>query len=371
MTELISGGWLKGELDRAAAKTEKNMERFGEDFPSACAAGGKYRIKKNDDWTNGFWTGMLWLSYLHTGKEKFKELALKNVDSFDRRLKEHFILDHHDIGFLYSLSVGAGLRITGEAYMKDILVRAADVLAARFQEKGGFIQAWGRLGDEKEYRLIIDSLLNLPLLYEASALTGDEAYAGIAERHYGNVIENIVRPDGSTYHTFYFRKATGAPERGATHQGFSDSSCWARGQAWAILGMPLHARLSGRAFTEREREIYGRVLGYFDSRLPKSGMPYWDLVFGDKDGQPWDSSALAIAACGMMEMGNEARAEEMARTLKELASSEAEPESEGILLHGVYAYGEGKGVDEPDLWGDYFYMEALYRLAHPDWKPFW
>ena len=303
--------WMAGELDRICGVLKRNMERYGTDFPSACATGGKYRIKKNDDWTNGFWTGMLWMAYLHTGDEVFKTLALKNTDSFRQRLDDHFVLDHHDIGFLYSPSVVAAYRVTGDEGQRDLAVRAADVLAARFQEKGGFIQAWGRSGDPKEYRLIIDS-----------------------------------------------------------HQGYSDNSCWARGQAWAIYGMPLHVRVSGRAFTPEEQERHDRVVRYFLEHLPANGMPYWDLVFKEGDGQPWDSSALAVAACGMLEMGDREKAEEMLKTCRDFASSEAEPDSEGLLLHGVYAYGENKGVDEPNLWGDYFYMEGLLRLANPDWIPF-
>ncbi len=100
-------------------------------------------------------------------------------------------------------------------------------------------------------------------------------------------------------------------------------------------------------------------------------MPYWDLIFTDGSDEPRDSSALAVAACGMLEMGEEERALEMIEVMERLASSKEEPESEGMLLHGVYAYAEGKGVDEPNLWGDYFYMEALYRLFDPEWKPFW
>lgn len=359
------------EMDRCVAVLARNMERFGEDFPSACATNGAYRIKKNDDWTNGFWTGMLWLAWLHTGDQKFYHLALKNIDSFEKRLDDHFILDHHDIGFLYSLSVGAGWKLTGDERMKFLLVRAADVLAARYQEKGGFIQAWGTPGEEKEYRLIIDSLLNLPLLYLAFDLTGEKRYQEIAETHYSRVIKHIVRDDFSTYHTFYFDLKTGEPRCGATHQGFSDSSCWARGQAWAILGMPLHRRLSGRDFSEAEAALYQNIVRYFESHLPEDGMPYWDLIFTDGSDQPRDSSALAIAACGMLEMGETARAEEMVAVLENLASSAEDVDSEGMLLHGVYAYAEGKGVDEPNLWGDYFYMEALYRLLHPEWVPFW
>ena len=361
--------WVKKELDRCCAVLSKNMERFGENFPSACASDGKYRIKQNDDWTNGFWTGMQWLAYLYTGEEKYKALASANIESFQKRLDEHFILDHHDIGFLYSLSAVAGYQILKDESLRLMILRAADVLAGRFQEKGGFIQAWGKMGAEKEYRLIIDSLLNLPLLYKAAEISGNGRYAQIAETHYERVIHNIVREDFSTYHTFYFDPETGKPDHGATHQGFSDQSCWARGQAWAILGMPLHKRLSGRAFTEEEALLYENIVRYFEEHLPQDKMPYWDLIFNDGSKQPRDSSALAVAACGMLEMGRAQRAKEMLKVLKEKASSEGEPENEGILLHGVYAYAENKGVDEPNLWGDYFYMEALYRLWNQDWKP--
>lgn len=363
--------WVKEELDRCCEVLSRNMERFGENFPSACATDGKYRIKKNDDWTNGFWTGMQWLAYQYTGEEKYRQLACKNLESFAKRLEDHFILDHHDIGFLYSLSVVAGYQILQREELKPVILKAADVLAARFQEKGGFIQAWGKMGADKEYRLIIDSLLNLPLLYKAGELSGKASYVQIAETHYDRVLHNIVREDFSTYHTFYFNPETGEPDHGATHQGFSDQSCWARGQAWAILGMPLHRRLSGREFTDEEKTLYENIVRYFEEHLPKDGIPYWDLIFGEGSEQPKDSSALAIAACGMLEMGRAERAKEMLKVLKEGASSQGNPEQEGILLHGVYAYAENKGVDEPNLWGDYFYMEALYRLWNPDWEPFW
>ena len=122
---------------------------------------------------------------------------------------------------------------------------------------------------------------------------------------------------------------------------------------------------------EEERTLYENVTAYFEDHLPSNGMPYWDLIFTDGSDQPRDSSALAAAACGMLEYGNKARGLEMLRTLKDLASTEHEADLEGLLLHGVYAYMEGKGVDEPDLWGDYFYMEALCRVCDPEWQPYW
>lgn len=118
------------------------------------------------------------------------------------------------------------------------MLAAAEVLSARFQENGSFIQAWGHYGDPKEYRLIIDSLMNLPLLFEATKLSGNRVYEEIASRHYHTLMKTVIKSDATTYHTYYFDPETGKPKHGATHQGHSDTSIWARGQSWAILGFP-------------------------------------------------------------------------------------------------------------------------------------
>ena len=373
-SRLVNEELVQGELDWICEKLETNMKRFQENFPSACSEQGRYRIKGNDDWTNGFWTGMLWMAYLHTGENQFKELALANVESFQNRLRDHFVLDHHDIGFLYSPSAVAGYRITKDEKIGKLILKAADCLAGRFQKKGGFIQAWGALDCEREYRLIIDSLLNLPLLYEAYDMTGNLYYKEIGDTHYDRVLHNIVRPDYSTYHTFYFDPATGLPSHGATHQGFRDDSCWARGQAWAVLGIPLHVR---KAEDMGERECYSKIVDYFLSHLPNEGIPYWDLIFTDHDNQPYDSSALAIAACGLMEAEGAGYYEQAGALAKGMTAvlagncTSRNENAEGILLHGVYAFGEGKGIDQANLWGDYYYMEALMRLKKPGWETFW
>lgn len=113
-------------------------------------------------------------------------------------------------------------------------------------------------------------------------------------------------------------------------------------------------------------------------------MAYWDLVFGDGDGsgQPRDSSAAAIAACGLIELaGLVQEADESAaflatarRIVDSLATSYAGGEGEGsnaLLLHGVYDWQTSNGVDEGNLWGDYFYLEALARLRRPELVPSW
>lgn len=367
--------WLKQELDWCCQKLKLEMQRFGNQFPSACAENGQFRIKKNDDWTNGFWTGMLWLAYEYTQEQSFKQLAEKNLESFQQRLADHFVLEHHDIGFLYSLSAYAGYRLTEKESYKEMTIQAADVLLARYQEKGGFIQAWGSLTDKKEYRLIIDSLLNLPLLHQAFSLTKNEKYQQVAEQHFQQVTNTIIREDFSTYHTYYFDIATGKPAFGATHQGFSDQSTWARGQAWAVLGIPI---AKANQQTLSEELPYQKITQYFLEKLPEDFVPYWDLSFTEKDQQSKDSSAASIFCCGLLEAEKEQlypQANQLAKGLVyQLGSKYTTKElkdSEGLLAHGVYAYAEGKGIDQPNLWGDYFYMEALYRSYREDWQSYW
>ncbi|MFB9769258.1 glycoside hydrolase family 88 protein [Lactiplantibacillus modestisalitolerans] len=362
--------WVDDRLRTAIEKVRAQIPRFDGQFPSACTTAMRYRIKANDDWTNGFWTAMMWMSYEVTGEKIFKTQAEAQLASFQRRLDDHFVLDHHDIGFLYSLSAVAGYRVTGD-YQRMVL-QAADVLLNRYQPKGQFIQAWGVKGAADEYRLIIDSLLNLPLLFEATKLSGDAKYAEVGQKHYHQVLSHIVRPDYSTYHTFYYDPQTGAPLKGATAQGYSDDSCWARGQAWILLGMPLYKRF----FEETdERALYQHLVGYYLDRTPADLIPYWDLIFDDQSDQPKDSSAAAIVACGALEAqqrGYWDDGQAVARgLLKALDPYRTEPGQEGLLQHGVYAYSIGKGVDEANLWGDYFYMEALMRLARPSWQTYW
>ncbi|MEK5379235.1 glycoside hydrolase family 88 protein [Niallia sp. FSL W8-0635] len=372
---LLTKKEIEKELDWICQKLKTNLERYQDKFPSAEATNGKYRLKNNDDWTNGFWTGMLWMAYEYTQDETFKKAALDQVKSFERRLKENVVLEHHDLGFLYSLSVGAGYRITKNEEFIPILKGAADKLLERYQSKGGFLQAWGSLNNEEEYRLIIDSLINLPLLFDVWRLTSDGKYYEKAENHYHQVLNHIFREDYSTYHTYYFNPVNGEPLRGATHQGYRDDSCWARGQAWAVLGLPLN---NYYAPSLRNEIVYQKAVNYFLSNLPKDIVPYWDFAFTKEDGQIRDSSALAIVACGLLSAKKvnlypnaDKLAAGMVKALSKSYTSKDEEETEGLLLHGVYAYQEGKGVDEPNLWGDYFYMEALFRLLRPTWETYW
>lgn len=371
----VSNEWLQEQITFCVERIRHTMQRYKDDFPSACTTGGRYRIKGNDDWTNGFWTGMLWLAYEATNDDIFYQQALRNCQSFQERLDQHYILDHHDIGFLYSLSAGAGYQITHEENYKKQVIQAADKLVARYHSKGSFIQAWGSYGEKKEYRLIIDSLINLPLLFRASQLSDNPVYREIAEKHYDTVLNTVIKEDGTTYHTYYFDPDTGGKLYGATHQGHSDESIWARGQSWAVLGIPLdQSYLPERPYPS----IYPQIVDVFLTHLPQDLIPYWDFDFDDQQPSAKDSSAAAITACGLLEAAKVQAYPEAAALargfiyqLGEQYTARDETKEEGLLLHGVYAYSEGKGIDESNLWGDYFYFESLMRIANPEWNRYW
>ena len=382
--EYEAAGFLTREevtaaMDRVADQVRCNMEYFGTRFPSSATRNQTYGVLDNLEWTDGFWTGLLWLCYEYTGDDAFKNLALKNVDSFLNRVEKRIELDHHDLGFLYSLSCVAGYKLTGSAEGRKAGLLAADKLMERFQEKGGFIQAWGELGARDNYRLIIDCLLNIPLLHWAFLETGKPVYRNAAMRHYEAACNNVIRDDASAYHTFYFDPETGEPLKGVTRQGYSDDSAWARGQAWGIYGIPLNYRYvkDDSAFN-----LFKGMTNYFLNRLPEDEVCYWDLIFTDGSNQSRDSSAAAIGVCGIHEMlkylpevesDKNTYRHAMHCILRSLMERYTAPEikpGNPVLLHGVYSWHSGKGVDEGNIWGDYYYMEALMRF-YKDWNLYW
>lgn len=378
-TKLLTRAEVKNAIDLVIKQIDANMEYFKEKFPSSATKNNQYGIIENIEWTDGFWTGLLWLAYEYTGDEKYRELADKNVESFKNRVEKDIELDHHDLGFLYSLATVSGYKLTGSEDAREASIKAANKLISRYQEKGEFIQAWGELGSKDHYRFIIDCLLNIPLLYWASDETGDAKYRNIANKHFVTSCNNVIRDDASAFHTFYMDNETGKPLRGVTRQGYSDDSAWARGQAWGVYGIPLNYR-----YTRNEScfNLYEGMTNYFLNRLPKDNVCYWDLIFNDGDDHSKDSSAAAIAVCGMHEMNKylpevdenkEVYKYAMHNILRSLMENYMNPEIEPgkpVLLHGVYSWHSGKGVDEGNIWGDYFFLEALIRF-YKDWNLYW
>lgn len=370
-------------LDVAVAQVCRNLPTFTYRAQNHSSVDNVYPAVENDQWTAGFWPGQIWLAYEHSGDKTFRYAAQIQVQSFLHRIENRIETDHHDMGFLYSPSCIAAWKLVGDEDGRQAALLAADQLMERYQPVGQFIQAWGRKGNANEYRYIIDCLLNLPLLYWASEQTGREDYREVALAHARTTLAHSVRPDDSTYHTFYMDPESGAPVRGVTKQGYSDESFWARGQAWGIAGMAFSYRYER---LPAYRDAFERLLKFYLDRLPNDLVPYWDLVFSGKDGEPRDSSAAAIVACGLLEMADletPEKAEEyrklarrIVKSLVDIYSVKDPAISNGQLLHGTYSKKtphntcRGEGVDECVAWGDYYYMEALIRLSRR-WSSYW
>ena len=379
----ITGEEIKNALNAASRQVIGNLEQFTSRFPKAYSQNGFYEAVDNVDWTPGFWTGEIWLAYEFTWNPACRQAGQVQMESFLKRIQNKIDVETHDLGFLYSPSCVAGYKLTGSQVGREAALMAAKELICRFHKKGEFIQAWGPLGAKDNYRLIIDCLLNLPLLYWASEESGEEIYRTVAQKHIKTALANVIRPDFSTWHTFFFDPETGKPDHGATCQGYRDGSAWARGQAWGIYGTAI-----GFRYTKEPAylPVFRGVTDYFLRHLPEDLVPYWDLEFGDGDPEPRDSSSASIAACGMLEMAKYLEepeagyyrkiARKIMKSLVDRYRVKDEKESNGLVLHSTYSnhspYNTCNhyGVDECNLWGDYFYMEALTRRLK-DWNLYW
>ncbi|WP_435171480.1 glycoside hydrolase family 88 protein [Paenibacillus glycanilyticus] len=364
--------WKKA-IEDTLRVTRANIERFGSKFPHVSEnSSGQYVLIENEGWTEGFWPGILWLSYEYSGDRAYREAAVQTVNSLGKRLENNLSLDHHDIGFLYSLSAKAQWILEKDEAAKQITIDAAKVLMKRWRENMNILQAWGPKDDPVNGgRIIIDCMMNLPLLHWAYVQTGDKSFREAAEQHTEMSRRFLVRGDDSSYHTFWFNPETGDSNRGGTHQGFKDGSTWTRGQAWGIYGFALAYRYLRKP---EYLETAKRLANYFADRIPEDGVVYWDFDAPQVRETMRDSSASAIAASGMLEIcgflsDNDPAYKKLMqavnRSMEGLVShysTNGEKEAEGFLNRGSYSVRTNTSPDDYTIWGDYFYLEALMRL---------
>lgn len=359
-------------IEDAVEKTRRNIGRFEMKFPHITAE-KRYEWGESNDWIEGFYTGMIWLCYEYTKDPLFKETATLHLEDYRQRLFEKRSLDHHDIGFLYLPSALASWIVDQNEGGKQLVMQAADHLMLRWREEGQYIQAWGAKGDQKNGgRIIIDCMMNIPLLYWAYDQTGEQRYLHTAVTHADKSMRYLMRGDDSSYHTFYFNPSDGTPIGGGTHQGYHDGSTWTRGQAWAIYGFALSYRYTRNPVY---LETALRAAKYFIKHLPDDFVAYWDFDAPIEGNTPRDSSASAIAACGILEIiehleegdgDREVLSVAVKRSMTSLVQNYAsigESEEEGLIKHGSYHVRGGAGPDDYMIWGDYFYLEALLRMT--------
>ena len=277
----------------------------------------------------------------------------------------------HDMGFMMMPSVGHAYRLTGNEKYKEALLSAADSLAVLYNPRVGTILSWpGMVRKENwPHNTIIDNMMNLELLFWAARHGGSRHLYDVAYQHARTTMEYHFRPDHSCYHVAVYDTIDGHFIKGVTHQGLSDESMWARGQAWAIYGFTM----SYRETQERDfLEVACKSADTFLSRLPADMIPYWD--FDDASTHPFppkDASAAAVTASALLELSQYAGADrgkeyyvKAIDLLKRLSSSDYQARSAcpAFLLHSVGHKPRGTEVNSSISYADYYYLEALLRL---------
>lgn len=321
------------------------------------------------NWTSSFFTGMSLLAWQHTEEEHFLSETLRLQSFYQEKLEgENAPNNMHDLGFLYSLYSVALYKLTGDVVHRDLGVKAAEALAARFIADGNYIRAWGRMDDVSDYEglAIIDCMMNLPLLYWATEVTGDQKFREIAIRHSDTTLNNFLRADDSVFHSYRFDIVTGAPARGDNYCGRAVDSKWARGTTWAMYGFAMGYRYTSNPLY---LDASLRLTKKFISLLDEEVVPVWDFAL--EDGEPLlrDSSAAAVAVCAIQELVGLGEATPEMITAKNalvgrLCSEDyldADPNCRGVLKFSEVGDGVGKARSAYTSWGDYYFMEGLAR----------
>ena len=365
--------WLDATIQKIKEKMEWVSEKSKDKIPYTTADGThddrssrELQFSSDDGinwWTNGFWGGMMWLMHQETGEERYADIARISETKLDRCFHDYLGL-HHDVGFMWLHSAVADYRLTGNPASRTRGLIASNYLSSRFNIKGKYIVAWD--GIDRQGWSIIDTMMNIPLLYWAAEETGYDRYRYIAMAHADKTLENILRPDGSVVHIICYDPETGEVKSTLGGQGYEEGSSWTRGQAWAIYGFALSYLHTGE---KRYLDAAKRVANYFLSAAAEFGyIPPIDFR-SPKEPNYIDTTAGAIAACGLIELEKHVPEFEKEmylngalKILKALTREQCNftDEIDSLLQNGSEAYHTNKHLSI--IYGDYFYMEAMLRL---------
>ncbi len=321
------------------------------------------------EWTIGFWPGILWYNYENTKNPADADVATYYTDLLEPLTK--LPAYDHDLGFQIFCSYGNAYRLTGNEKYKQIILNAADTLATLFNPKVGTILSWPREVEPNNWphNTIMDNMINLEMLFWAAKNGGDKKLYEIATKHAETTMKHHFREDGGNYHVAVYDTITGDFIKGVTHQGYADSTLWARGQAWAIYGYAMVYRETQDKTFLRFAE---KVTDLYLNRLPKGEyVPFWDFDAPNIPNEPRDASAAAIVASGLLELSqledNPQKAQEYKTAainmLIELSSDKFQSGAckPSFLLHSVGHWPNGSEVDAAINYADYYYIEALIR----------
>ena len=359
--------WVNETYEKIRGKIFAECGRIGSRIPYI-ADNGVYREDKAETdivwWTNGFWPGMLWQMYHAEGDERYRMAAQGAEEKLDRAFDIYTGL-HHDVGFMWLHSAVADYRLTGDERAKVRALHAAHLLAGRYNPRGKFIRSWNR---DRSGWVIVDSMMNIPLLYWARDELGDPRFEYVAMDHADTVMKYTVREDGSCNHIIVLDPANGELLETPGGQGYGSGSSWSRGQAWAVYGFALSYVHTGK---EEYLSTAKKVANYFIAQTDRTDHVALIDFRAPKEPVYWDSTAGVCAVCGMLEiakhvpeMEKEFYFESALNILK--ATDEKfcnwDPDFDSIVQMGSGAYHSEADRHVPIIYGDYFLIEAVLRL---------
>ncbi len=351
-----------------AAKQYENMLATHQDltqFPQSTKANGEIYNRTAEWWCSGFFGGSLWYLYEFTKDDKWKTAADKWTTALD---EQKYNTTTHDLGFMLYCPYGNGYRLTNDTAYIEPMLTGAQSLATRFDPEYGLIKSWDKHAD-CEYPVIIDNMMNLEFLFWAAKQAKDQRLYDIAITHADNTLKHHFRDDYSSYHVVCYLPGTKV-FRKKTHQGASDDSAWARGQAWALYGYTLMYReTKDEKYLKQAEGIAQFVIKH--PNLPTDKVPYWDFDAPNIPNEERDASAAAVFASAFLELSGYSKdnkkqyfsiAEEMLTSLASPAyTAKLNENNNFILKHSVGHKPGNSEINTPIVYADYYYLEALLR----------
>ena len=358
----------KAWLDEMAAKLHTKMTyAVGKarevDYIPYSTENGQWKPIHIHWWTNGFWPATMWQMYLATKDELYRDEAIRAEKMLDVNLVDFEGLSH-DVGFMWLIQSGVRYALEGNKDSYARTMKAAQHLACRYNPNG-FIRAWN--GEGRQGWAIVDCMMNLPLLYWASEVTGDPRFRLIAMKHADTAMDVFIRPDGSCNHIIIFDAETGEVLDNPGGQGYESGSSWSRGQAWALYGFTLSYLHTGKqAYLDAAK----RVANYFISQITDDYIPRCDFR---QPAEPVlkDDTAGTVAAAGLLVLAQQLPELEAVTyydvAVKMLRAMEKEDinwelNDPALLQRCTSAYHDIPGRHMTMNYADYYFVEAINML---------
>lgn len=367
--------------EQLTKKIKSNINKIGNDLREFSGRPDGDYLKNREkaikighifNWTQSFFTGMALWAYEDTGDREFLDWAMQFKKEYSDKVTKTPMETMHDVGFLYSPYAVMLYSITGDEDFKQIGIKAADALAMRFDPKGKYIRAWGRIDNvipeyvdselakdhfftESSGLAIVDCMMNLPLLFWASEVTGHPFYKRIAVEHADTTMKYFIRNDYSVMHAYRFSEETGNAIGEANYCGYSCGSHWARGTGWAIYGFAVAYNYTKKP---EYMDISTALLDKFMAEC-KGEIPVWDFRLAENEEKSIDTSAAAVVLCGIMEIEKHKTNPRLQEYKKELRKNLEEYINYDENVMGIL--GEQSGRHIYASFGDYFMIEAYMK----------